>query len=65
MISLGGSVSNALCCSFAGITCLFLASKMEEIYPPKIQQFAEVTDGACTEAEIFAMEVAILKVRKK
>lgn len=52
-------------CLFAGITCLFLASKMEEIYPPKIQQFAEVTDGACTEAEIFAMEVAILKVRIK
>ncbi len=35
---------------------------MEEIYPPKIHQFADVTDGACTEQEIFAMEVAILKV---
>ncbi|XP_065216852.1 G1/S-specific cyclin-E isoform X2 [Planococcus citri] len=44
-----------------GITCLVLASKMEEIYPPKIDQFANVTDGACTEEEIFSMEVTILK----
>lgn len=49
---------------FAGITCLFLAFKMEELEIPKINKFAEVTDGACTEAEICAMEVAILKVRK-
>lgn len=35
---------------------------MEEIYPPKIDQFANVTDGACTEEEIFSMEVTILKV---
>ena len=47
---------------FTGITCLVLASKMEEIYPPKIDQFANVTDGACTEEEIFSMEVTILKV---
>lgn len=34
---------------------------MEEIYPPKVQQFAYVTDGACTEGEIFQMELIIMK----
>ncbi|XKL59878.1 hypothetical protein PGB90_000894 [Kerria lacca] len=43
-----------------GITCLTIAAKMEEIYPPKIAQFAEVTDGACTEEDIFNMEIAIV-----
>ncbi|XP_034236732.1 G1/S-specific cyclin-E1 isoform X1 [Thrips palmi] len=44
-----------------GITCLFIAAKMEEIYPPKIQEFAYVTDGACTEADILSKELAIMK----
>nr|CAD7263788.1 unnamed protein product [Timema shepardi] len=44
-----------------GITCLFIAAKVEEIYPPKIAEFAYVTDGACTEAEIMDMEIIILK----
>lgn len=35
---------------------------MEEIYPPKIQEFAYVTDGACTEADILSKELAIMKV---
>ena len=34
---------------------------MEEIYPPKVREFAYVTDGACTEEEILAMELVILK----
>lgn len=45
-----------------GITCLLIASKMEEIYPPKVSEYAYVTDGACTESEIHAMELSILKV---
>lgn len=49
---------------FSGITCLTIAAKMEEIYPPKIAQFAEVTDGACTEEDIFNMEIAIVTVRE-
>ena len=38
---------------------------MEEIYPPKIKEFANVTDAACTEEEIFQMEITILRVSVK
>jgi len=44
-----------------GITCLFIGAKIEEIYPPKLQEFAYVTDGACTEDEILSMELVVLK----
>jgi len=44
-----------------GITCLFIGAKIEEIYPPKLQEFAYVTDGACTEEEILQMELVVLK----
>jgi len=44
-----------------GISALFIAAKMEEIYPPKLHQFAYVTDGACMEEEILAMEMIIMK----
>ncbi|KAM7015018.1 G1/S-specific cyclin-E1 [Tautogolabrus adspersus] len=47
-----------------GITCLFIAAKVEEMYPPKIYQFAYVTDEACTEDEIVSMEVIIMKELK-
>ncbi|XP_077542831.1 cyclin E [Haemaphysalis longicornis] len=43
-----------------GITALFLAAKMEEIYPPKLTEFAYVTDGACQESEILEKEMSIL-----
>lgn len=49
----------------AGITCLFIAAKIEEIYPPKLSEFAYVTDGACIENEILEKELVILKVRKR
>uniref|UniRef100_A0A3Q2EGV1 G2/mitotic-specific cyclin-B2 n=1 Tax=Cyprinodon variegatus TaxID=28743 RepID=A0A3Q2EGV1_CYPVA len=45
-----------------GITCLFIAAKVEEMYPPKVHQFAYVTDEACTEDEILRMEIIIMKV---
>lgn len=48
-------------CYVLGCTCLFIAAKIEEIYPPKLHEFAYVTDGACTEEEILAMELVILK----
>lgn len=48
---------------FAGITCLFLAAKVEEIYPPKVTEFAYVTDGACTESAILEHEMSVLSVR--
>ncbi|XP_070763218.1 G1/S-specific cyclin-E1 [Enoplosus armatus] len=44
-----------------GITCLFIAAKVEEMYPPKVHQFAYVTDQACTEDEILSMEIIIMK----
>uniref|UniRef100_H0XU36 Cyclin E2 n=1 Tax=Otolemur garnettii TaxID=30611 RepID=H0XU36_OTOGA len=44
-----------------GITSLFIASKLEEIYAPKLQEFAYVTDGACSEEDILRMELMILK----
>lgn len=43
-----------------GITALFLAAKMEEIYPPKLSEFAYVTDGTCEESEIIEKELSIL-----
>ncbi|XP_061631503.1 G1/S-specific cyclin-E2 isoform X1 [Phyllopteryx taeniolatus] len=44
-----------------GITALFIASKIEEIYPPKICEFAYVTDGACDTWDIQCTELQILK----
>lgn len=44
-----------------GVTCLFIGAKIEEIYPPKLQEFAYVTDGACSEEEILQMELMVLK----
>lgn len=34
----------------------------QEIYPPKLSEFADVTDGACTENEILTQELVMLKV---
>jgi G1/S-specific cyclin-E1 len=44
-----------------GITCLFIASKVEEIYPPKLHEFAYVTDSACSEEDILTQEILILQ----
>lgn len=43
-----------------GITCLFTAAKVEEIYPPKISEFAYVTDGACSEEDIVKQELMLM-----
>lgn len=37
-------------------TALWVASKYEEIYPPHLKYFAEVSDGAFTKADILHME---------
>lgn len=47
-----------------GISSLFIAAKLEEIYPPKLHQFAYISDGACTEDEILTMELIIMKALK-
>lgn len=45
-----------------GVACLFIAAKLEEIYPPTVCRFADLTDGACTEDQILAQELEVLKV---
>ncbi|KAK7505745.1 hypothetical protein BaRGS_00003016, partial [Batillaria attramentaria] len=47
-----------------GVTALFVASKFEEIYPPKVTDFAYVTDGACTEDDIKGYEIILSKALK-
>ena len=47
-----------------GVTCLFVATKVEEVNPPKLHIFAYVTDGACTEAEILDTEIIIMRTLK-
>lgn len=47
---------------YIGITCLFMAAKIEEIYPPKLTEFAYVTDGACTDMDLLDMEKILLMV---
>ncbi|XP_071785357.1 G1/S-specific cyclin-E-like [Asterias amurensis] len=47
-----------------GITALFIAAKLEEIYPPKLHDFSYVTDGASTDQEILKQELIILKALK-
>ncbi|KAK2920817.1 G1/S-specific cyclin-E2-like [Channa argus] len=44
-----------------GITCLFIASKMEEGRPLKVSEMAYVTAGTFCEDEILKMELIILK----
>ena len=39
-----------------GITCMFIASKYEEIYPPDLRDFVYVTDKAYTKRQILKME---------
>ena len=45
-----------------GVTALFIAAKVEEIYPPKLTDFAYVTDGACSEEQILDMEIIVIEV---
>ncbi|XP_078493713.1 G1/S-specific cyclin-E1 isoform X1 [Ciona intestinalis] len=47
-----------------GVTALFIAAKLEEIYPPKLSDFAYVTDGACTDDEILSQELIMLTALK-
>lgn len=43
-----------------GVTCLFLASKLEEVYPPRLTEFSYVCDGACSPEDILNCELLIL-----
>lgn len=44
-----------------GVAALFIAAKYEEIYPPKCQEFSNLTDGAFTADHIREMEVLLAK----
>lgn len=44
-----------------GVTCMWIASKYEEMYAPEISDFVYITDNAYTQAEIRAMELDILR----
>lgn len=43
-----------------GVTCMLLAAKHEEIYPPEIKDFVHVTDRAYSRDDILEQEVGIL-----
>ncbi|KAL4506054.1 hypothetical protein ABPG72_013815 [Tetrahymena utriculariae] len=43
-----------------GITALFIAAKYEEIYPPELREFSDITDRACSKSEILQMEGDII-----
>eukprot|EP01126_Amoeba_proteus_P012827 TRINITY_DN15322_c0_g1_i1.p1 TRINITY_DN15322_c0_g1~~TRINITY_DN15322_c0_g1_i1.p1 ORF type:complete len:431 (-),score=90.91 TRINITY_DN15322_c0_g1_i1:212-1504(-) len=43
-----------------GITCLFLASKVEEVIPPKIDEFVYITDNTYTRQQVVDQESLIL-----
>merc|ERR1711931_26967 len=47
-----------------GTTCLMIAAKFEEIYPPDVEEFAYVTADTYTVADILKMERMVLKVAK-
>uniref|UniRef100_A0A672GVQ3 G2/mitotic-specific cyclin-B2 n=1 Tax=Salarias fasciatus TaxID=181472 RepID=A0A672GVQ3_SALFA len=44
-----------------GITCLFIAAKMEESHPPRLRQMVYVTADTYSEKHIIQMELAVLK----
>jgi hypothetical protein len=45
----------------AGITCLWIASKYEEIYPPRMKNYVEVTANTYTANELKKMEERIME----
>lgn len=44
-----------------GVTAMFVASKIEEMYPPEISDFVYITDYTYVSSEIRAMEISILR----
>jgi len=43
-----------------GVTCLLIACKYEEIYPPIVSDVVYITDNAYTASEILEMEAKVL-----
>jgi cyclin B len=44
-----------------GITCVLIAAKLEEVYPPMIRDLVYITDDAYTGQEICSMELNVLE----
>jgi hypothetical protein len=44
-----------------GTTCLFIASKVEEIYPPNLRDFIKIADRTYSKKEFLDMEQRVLK----
>jgi len=47
-----------------GVTALFVAAKLEEIYPPNVRDFSAVTDGLFTYQDLHVTELKILDAIK-
>ena len=47
-----------------GVTCMLVASKYEEIYPPPVREFRYITDNTYSREEIVLMEREVLKTLK-
>eukprot|EP00049_Salpingoeca_infusionum_P003614 m.68439 g.68439 ORF g.68439 m.68439 type:complete len:638 (-) comp12198_c0_seq1:462-2375(-) len=45
-----------------GVTCMLLAAKYEEIYPPTVEEFVFITDHTYNREQVLKMEHVILKV---
>ena len=39
-----------------GVTCMLIAGKYEEIYPPRIAQYVDITDRAYNKKDVIRME---------
>ncbi|CAF2060252.1 unnamed protein product [Brassica oleracea] len=44
-----------------GVTCMLIASKYEEIYAPRIEEFCFITDNTYTRDQVLEMESQVLK----
>ena len=45
-----------------GVTSMFIAAKFEEIFPPPVDKFAEITDHCCSVKAVAAAEIQMLSV---
>jgi len=43
-----------------GVSAMFIASKVEEMYPPEINDFVYISDNSCSAADIRQMELKLL-----
>ncbi|KAJ6235544.1 g2/mitotic-specific cyclin-3-related [Anaeramoeba flamelloides] len=43
-----------------GVTALFIASKYEEVYPPTVKNFSDITENSISKKDIFKCEIKIV-----